>query len=58
MIFLDPMVWVLIGLVATLAVVSTFFEWFWKVFPFAERHPLVMWAGVMTLFLLFGILVS
>lgn len=49
--FLDPLFWVLVGLVLVVGVLGYFFEWFWKVFPFAEKHPLAIWALVMLFFL-------
>lgn len=49
---MDPLVIVIIGLVAVLSLLSIFFEKFWKVFPFAEKRPLVIWLIVMSFFIL------
>jgi len=37
-------------------VLGIFFEKFWKVFPFAEKHPLVIWAFVMVFFLMIAVI--
>jgi lysylphosphatidylglycerol synthetase-like protein (DUF2156 family) len=37
-------------------VLSIIFEKFWKVFPFAEKHPLVIWSFVMVFFLMIAVI--
>jgi len=51
----------LFGIIVIVLIVvplGLFFDWFWKVFPFAEKHPLVIWAIVSGSFMLAGLLAS
>lgn len=53
---MDPLVIVIIGVVLVCSMLSIFFEKLWKAFPFAEKHPLVIWAFVMSFFLLVAVI--
>lgn len=46
----------IVGIVVVVGALSIFFKWFWKVFPFAEKHPLVIWAFVMVFFLMIAVI--
>lgn len=35
---------------------TLFFGWLWRVFPFAEKRPLVIWGFVMAFFLLIAVI--
>lgn len=54
---MDPLLLVIFGIVAVTSVLGIFFEKLWKVFPFAERRPLVIWLAVMTFFILLAFIV-